>query len=68
MSYACAALGHSSDICESCKRQGFAASVEVCIHYMCFDMCFAEDIDVKARDGLAKINPPIRHTVVCEKF
>ena len=49
-------LGRGIDICESYKRQGFAASVEVCIHYL----CFAEDIDVKARGGLAKINPPIR--------
>ena len=45
-------LGRGIDICESYKRQGFAASVEVCIHYL----CFAEDIDVKARGGLAKIN------------
>lgn len=57
-------LGRGIDICESYKRQGFAASVEVCIHYM----CFAEDIDVKARAGLAKINPPIRPAVEREKL
>ena len=57
-------LGRGIDICESYKRQGFAASGEVCIHYM----CFAEDFDVKARDGLAKINPPIRSAAEREKL
>lgn len=57
-------LGRGIDICESYKRQGFAASVEVCIHYL----CFAEDEDVKERGGLAKINPPIRPAVEREKL
>ena len=57
-------LGRGIDICESYKRQGFAASVEVCVHYL----CFAEDIDVKARGGLAKINPPIRPAAEREKL
>ena len=46
-------LGRGIDICESYKRQGFAASVEVCIHYL----CFAEDIDVKARGGTGQDQP-----------
>lgn len=49
-------LGRGIDICESYKRQGFAASVEVCIHYL----LFSEDTDVREKGGLAKINPPIR--------
>ena len=57
-------LGRGIDICESYKRQGFAASVEVCIHYL----CFAEDIDVRARGGLAKVNPPIRPAIEREKL
>jgi len=49
-------MGRGIEICESYRRQGFAASVEVCIHYL----VFSEDEDVARVGGLGKINPPIR--------
>lgn len=49
-------IGRGIDICESYRRQGFDASVEVCIHYL----VFSEDEDVARLGGKAKINPPIR--------
>lgn len=57
-------LGRGIDICESYKRQGFAASVEVCIHYLLLD----EDTTVRGRGGLAKVNPPIRSAAEKEKL
>ena len=57
-------LGRGIEICQSYKRQGFAASVEVCIHYLMFD----EDNDVRQLGGLAKVNPPLRPRVETEKL
>jgi len=49
-------LGRGIEICESYRRQGFDASIEVCIHYL----ILTEEDDVSRLGGLAKINPPIR--------
>ncbi len=57
-------LGRGIEICNSYKRQGYDATVEVCIHYFLFD----EDNTVRARGGLAKGNPPIRPSVEKEKL
>ncbi len=57
-------LGRGIEICESYRRQGFQASVEVCIHYLCFD----EENDVSRKGGLAKVNPPIRGSADREKL
>jgi allantoinase len=43
------------DICESYKRQGVRATVEVCIHYLALD-----EEDMKRVGAFGKINPPIR--------
>lgn len=57
-------LGRGIEICENYKRQGFDATVEVCIHYL----LFGEDTTVRERGGLAKVNPPIRPTAEREKL
>ena len=57
-------LGRGIEICETYKRQGFAASVEVCVHYL----LFSEDVEVRQKGGLAKINPPIRPSEETEKL
>ena len=57
-------LGRGIEICNSYKAQGFAASVEVCIHYFLFD----EETAVRERGGLAKVNPPIRAAAEREKL
>ncbi len=49
-------LSRGVEICETYRRQGFSASIEVCVHYLLFN----EDDDVRRFGGLAKINPPIR--------
>lgn len=49
-------IGRGIEICEGYRRQGFDASVEVCIHYF----VFSEDEDGARLGGKAKINPPIR--------
>lgn len=49
-------LGRGIEICESYRRQGFDASIEVCLHYL----ILTEEDDVSRLGGLAKINPPIR--------
>lgn len=49
-------LGRGIEICESYRRRGFDASIEVCLHYL----ILTEEDDVSRLGGLAKINPPIR--------
>ncbi|MBY3414371.1 amidohydrolase family protein [Rhizobium laguerreae] len=49
-------LGRGYDIARSYRRDGFAATVECCIHYLTLD----EENDVKRLGGKAKINPPVR--------
>jgi allantoinase len=57
-------LGRGIEICNSYKRQGYDATVEVCIHYFLFD----EDNTVRTRGGLAKANPPLRPSQEKEKL
>ena len=57
-------IGRGMDICEGYRRQGFDATVEVCIHYLCFN----EEEDVARVGGLAKINPPIRPQAEVDKL
>lgn len=57
-------MGRGIEICEAYKRQGFAASVEVCIHYL----LFSEEDTVREKGGLAKGNPPIRPREETEKL
>jgi allantoinase len=49
-------LGRGYDIARAYRRDGFAATVECCIHYLTLD----EENDVKRLGGKAKINPPVR--------
>lgn len=49
-------LGRGYDIAAAYRRDGFAATVECCIHYLTLD----EENDVQRLGGKAKINPPIR--------
>jgi allantoinase len=44
------------DIAAAYRAQGFAATIEACIHYLVLD----EETDVRRLGGKAKINPPIR--------
>lgn len=57
-------LGRGIEISNSYKRQGYDASVEVCIHYFLFD----EDNTVRVCGGLAKGNPPLRPSVEKERL
>jgi allantoinase len=57
-------LGRGIEICDSYKREGYDASVEVCIHYLLFD----EDNTARRTGGLSKINPPLRPAVEKEKL
>lgn len=57
-------LGRGYDIARSYRRDGFAATVECCIHYLTLD----EENDVKRLGGKAKINPPIRPRAEVEKL
>ncbi len=49
-------LARGIDIRTSYRKQGFACSVEVCLHYL----VLTEEDDVRRLGGLGKINPPIR--------
>jgi len=49
-------LSRGYDIAKTYRDQGFAATIECCIHYLVLD----EEKDVKRLGGKAKINPPIR--------
>lgn len=52
------------EICETYKRQGHAASVEVLLPHL----TLAEEDDVRRLGGFAKINPPIRSASEREKL
>lgn len=49
-------LARGYDIAASYRAQGFAATIEACIHYLVLD----EENDVRRLGGKAKINPPVR--------
>ncbi|HTN63053.1 MAG TPA: amidohydrolase family protein [Devosia sp.] len=57
-------LGRGYDIAKSYRDQGFAATIECCIHYLTLD----EEHDVARLGGKAKINPPIRPRAEVEKL
>lgn len=57
-------LGRGYDIARSYRDQGFAATIEACIHYLILD----EQSDVARLGGKAKINPPIRPRAEVEKL
>ncbi|MDB5588245.1 MAG: amidohydrolase family protein [Devosia sp.] len=57
-------LGRGYDIAKSYRDQGFAATIECCIHYLVLD----EEHDVARLVGKAKINPPIRPRAEVEKL
>lgn len=46
------------EICQSFREQGFAATIEACLHYL----VLSEDEDVSRLIGRGKVNPPIRHS------
>ena len=57
-------LGRGYEIARSYRDQGFAATIECCIHYLVLD----EEHDVARLGGKAKINPPIRPRAEVEKL
>ena len=57
-------LGRGYEIARTYRDQGYAATIEACIHYLVLD----EDNDVRRLGGLAKINPPIRPRAEVEKL
>ncbi|HTM78419.1 MAG TPA: allantoinase, partial [Devosia sp.] len=57
-------LGRGYEIAKSYRDQGFAATIECCIHYLTLD----EEHDVARLGGKAKINPPIRPRAEVEKL
>jgi allantoinase len=57
-------LSRGYDIAANYRRDGFAASIECCIHYLVLD----EENDVRRLGGKAKINPPIRPRAEVEKL
>ena len=57
-------LGRGYEIARSYRDQGFAATIECCIHYLTLD----EEHDVERLGGKAKINPPIRPRAEVEKL
>lgn len=57
-------LSRGYDIARSYRDQGFAATIECCIHYLTLD----EENDVRRLGGKAKINPPIRPRAEVEKL
>ncbi|MDR3470584.1 MAG: amidohydrolase family protein [Devosia sp.] len=57
-------LSRGYDIAANYRRDGFAASIECCIHYLVLD----EENDVRRLGGRAKINPPIRPRAEVEKL
>ncbi|MDB5530621.1 MAG: amidohydrolase family protein [Devosia sp.] len=57
-------LGRGYDIAKSYRDQGFAATIECCIHYLILD----EEHHVARLGGKAKINPPIRPRAEVEKL
>lgn len=57
-------LSRGYEIARSYRDQGYAATIEACIHYLTLD----EENDVARLGGKAKINPPIRPRVEVEKL
>jgi allantoinase len=57
-------LGRGYEIARNYRDQGFAATIEACIHYLTLD----EENDVARLGGKAKINPPIRPRAEVEKL
>jgi allantoinase len=57
-------LSRGYDIAACYRAEGFAASIECCIHYLVLD----EENDVQRLGGKAKINPPIRPRAEVEKL
>jgi allantoinase len=57
-------LSRGYDIAASYRAQGFAATIEACIHYLVLD----EENDVRRLGGKAKINPPVRSRAEVEKL
>ncbi|HEV7344851.1 MAG TPA: amidohydrolase family protein [Devosia sp.] len=57
-------LGRGYEIARSYRDQGYAATIEACIHYLILD----EENDVARLGGKAKINPPIRPRAEVEKL
>jgi allantoinase len=57
-------LSRGYDIAANYRRDGFAATIECCIHYLVLD----EENDVRRLGGKAKINPPIRPRAEVEKL
>jgi allantoinase len=52
-------IARGYDLAASYRNQGFAATVEACLHYLVLD----EENDVRRLKGRAKVNPPIRGSV-----
>lgn len=57
-------LARGYAIARSYRDQGYAATIECCIHYLTLD----EENDVARLGGKAKINPPIRPRAEVEKL
>ncbi|WP_332701309.1 dihydroorotase [Devosia sp.] len=57
-------LSRGYDIARLYRDQGYAATIECCIHYLTLD----EENDVARLGGKAKINPPIRSRAEVEKL
>jgi allantoinase len=57
-------IGRGYDLAASYRQQGFASTVEACIHYLTLN----EEDDVRRLVGKAKINPPIRSKVEVERL
>ena len=57
-------LSRGYEIARSYRDQGYAATIEACIHYLTLD----EENDVARLGGKAKINPPIRPRAEVEKL
>ena len=57
-------LARGYEIARSYRDQGYAATIECCIHYLTLD----EENDVARLGGKAKINPPIRPRAEVEKL
>jgi len=57
-------LGRGYEIAARYRAEGYAATIECCIHYLVLD----EENDVARLGGRAKINPPIRPRAEVEKL
>jgi allantoinase len=49
-------IGRGYELAAAYRSQGYAATIEACIHYLTLD----EENDVRRLGGKAKINPPLR--------